>query len=55
MMCKARAHCVLADLRAGTVEIHRSRGSWVIEMLWLRLCFEVSECVAAMPPASNLR
>lgn len=30
-------------------------GEQVIEMLRLRLCFEVSECVTAMLPASNLR
>lgn len=36
-------------------EIHVSWGREVIEMLRLRLCFEVSECVTAMLPASNLR
>lgn len=30
-------------------------GKQVIEMLWLRLLFEVSECVTDMLPASNLR
>lgn len=30
-------------------------GRQVIEMLWLRLLLEVSECVTDMLPASNLR
>lgn len=30
-------------------------GKQVIEMLWLRLLSEVSECVTDMLPASNLR
>jgi len=37
------------------VEIHVCWGRWVIEMLLLRLCFEVSQWFTAMLPASNLR